>query len=206
MSKKQKTCMSDWKTAAALQIDDADEEAVCTIQADLEILTDRAKARLCEIKKTSNDFTNGCMVEMTSSNQSQDQDVGRNMASREVDASFTAGPEAAEFTISFSNEDQEDFFSWIRVESELFLLEDSDFGEVSDEEIGKFLTKAGLYSARTRNGKDAKDDAERRRWAYAEVLNEAIELVREKYGHQCSLGVNLGIDCENIYGFLGLDY
>jgi hypothetical protein len=199
----------DWKADAVVKIDGCvKEESVRAIQTELHILLAGAEARIRDIKCETNDFTNGCMVKMTASNEHQDQDMGYNICSREVTAQFTAGPEGAKFSISFSNKNVEGDQT-IVVESELFNLEEDSFSEVSDEEIGMFLTKAGLYGAHTcHNGKDcdAKDDAERRRWAYADVISEAIKLVEEKYGHEDSCGVELGMSSDDIFGHLDLQY
>ena len=46
----------------------------------------------------------------------------------------------------------------------------------------------------------------RRRWVYADIVYDAVELVTDKYGIEDSCGVNLGMHCENMYGWLGLDY
>lgn len=199
----------DWKADAAAEIDGCiNEESVRAIQSELNILLARAEARIKDIKIQTNDFTNGCMVKMTESNEHQDQELGYNMCSREVTSHFTAGPEKTKFSISFSNKNIEGDET-IVVESELFILEEGSFGEVSDKEIGAFLTKAGLYGAHTQNnGKDcdAKNDTERRRWAYADVIREAIELVEAKYGQEDSCGVGLGMVSDDIFGHLGLNY
>lgn len=197
-----------WRDLAKREIAScATENEVIALQDALDALAKTAEARFVDLRKTSKDFTKGCLVKMTSSNQSQDQDVGYNMCSRDVDATFTAGPNAAEFSISFSNENVEGDET-ITVESDLFILEEGDFGEVTDVEITEFLKKAGLFEVKTRNSEseDDADDATRRRWAYADVISEAIELVVEKYGYEDNCGVFLGMGSEDIYGLLGLNY
>ena len=143
---------------------------------------------------------------MIDSNQSQDQDLGYNMCSRDVSATFTAGPKAAKFSISFSNENVEGDET-IVVESDLFRYEDNECDDIDDEEILAFLTKAGLQDAvpQRANG-DYSDPAVRRRWVYGDVVYDAVGCVLEKYGYQDAYGVDLGMGQEDMYGWLGLEY
>ena len=142
----------------------------------------------------------GYDVNMTKSNQSQDQDLNYNMNSRSVDANFTVGKE--KFAIHFSNENVEGDET-ICIESELFRVEDGCMEEITDAEIVAFLKKAGIENAKSNNWDG---EASMQRWVYGDILCCAIEWVEEKYGRQCSLGVSLGIYPEEIYQFLELEY
>mmetsp|Transcript_3741 Transcript_3741/g.3895 ORF Transcript_3741/g.3895 Transcript_3741/m.3895 type:complete len:202 (+) Transcript_3741:92-697(+) len=148
----------------------------------------------------------GCGVIMTKSNENQDHDTGYNMCSRSVNASFTAGPNTAPFSINFENENVEGDDN-IKVESELFTFEDGEFSDVADDKIDEFLESAGLIDATPKNN-DSKTFTieERRRWVFAEMIDEAIVLVLDEYGSTDSCGVGLGMNEEDIYGHLGLDY
>ena len=50
------------------------------------------------------------------------------------------------------------------------------------------------------------EPTERRRWVLGDVIYDAVGLVLEKYGHEDSCGVALGMGEECAYGWLGLDY
>ena len=193
---------SDWESELRNAIDNGEPDAVRAIESSLVELQRRAQERLISLQQKTG--TGVCMVD---SNQTQDQDLGYNMCSRSVEASFTAGPKAMPFSISFENEDVEGDQT-IRIESELFIFEDGECGEVADDEIEKFLEKAGLQEAQPQRATDDdfSDPAERRRWVYADVVYDAIELVIDKHGSEDSCGVGLGMCCEDIYGWLGLDY
>mmetsp|Transcript_35582 Transcript_35582/g.40524 ORF Transcript_35582/g.40524 Transcript_35582/m.40524 type:complete len:208 (+) Transcript_35582:171-794(+) len=205
---KRKTCETAWTETVTEEISNCTtDDEVHKIQGKLTTMLDKAKARLVHLRKASKDFTNGCFVEMTDSNESQDQDLSCNMCSREVDAYFTCGPNAAEFSIHFSNENIEGDET-IVVESDLFRLEAGKVEEVGNEDITEFLKDAGLYGVQTRNskGEDITDDAERRRWNYADIISEAVDLVLEKYGLEDSCGVALGMGSDCIYRHLGLNH
>lgn len=192
---------SDWESELRNAIDNGEPDAVRAIETSLVELQRRAQERLISLQQKTG--TGVCMVD---SNQTQDQDLGYNMCSRSVEASFTAGPKSMPFSISFENEDVEGDQT-IRIESELFIYEDGACGEVADDEIEKFLEKAGLQEAQPQRATgDFSDPAERRRWVYADVIYDAIELVIDKYGSEDSCGVDLGMGCEDIYDWLGLDY
>jgi hypothetical protein len=191
---------SSWEAQCRAEIDGGDADAVRTIAKTLEKLQRAVQERLIKQQQVT-----GCGVCLIKSNQSQDQDVGCNMCSRSVDASFTAGPKAAAFTISFSCEDMEGDET-IVVESELFHYEEGDCSDVSDDEIAEFLQKAGLFDARSKHAEDDESDAQRRRWVYGEVICDAVELVVDKHGHQDNCGVGLGMGSEDIYGWLGMEY
>ena len=45
----------------------------------------------------------------------------------------------------------------------------------------------------------------RRRFVYAEVICDAVELVGCEHGYENELGVALGMTAEQIYGLLGLE-
>ena len=144
---------------------------------------------------------------MIDSNQSQDQDLGYNMCSRAVRATFTAGPKAAKFTISFSNENVEGDET-IVIESDFFRYEGGECDGVADAVILFFLQKAGLEDALPERAGDIidEDPDERRRWVYGDVIYDAVECVLDEYGHEDDCGVGLGMGCEDIYSWLGLDY
>lgn len=81
-------------------------------------------------------------------------------------------------------------------------------GKPTQDEIDEFLTKAGLIGAQTRITceRDNINETTRKRFVYAEVINEALELIGEKHGWEDSCGVELGMGNEEIYGLVGLDY
>ena len=142
---------------------------------------------------------------MTNSNQIQDQDLSYNMCSRVVGAEFTAGPKAEIFTITFNNENVEGE-DHVVIESELFRCEDGEFDGGDDTDILAFLKKAGLEDALPHNAIEYEDPNERRRWVYGDVICDAVQCVVGKYGVQDSYGVGLGMGCEEIYTWLGLEF
>ena len=83
------------------------------------------------------------------------------------------------------------------------------FGEVTRKEIDTFLVNAGFglkpLTRITADGKD-RDVTVLRRFAYAEIMNEAFGLIGEKHGWEDGCGLGLGIGNEEIYGLMGLDY
>ena len=141
---------------------------------------------------------------MIDSNQSQDQDLRYNMNVRDVSATFTAGPKAAKFSISFRNENVEGDET-IVVESELFHYEHGECDGVDDTEILAFLQKAGLEDALPECTDVYGDPNERRRWVYGDVVRDAVTFVIGKYGQQDSCSVGLGMSYGDIYSWLGLD-
>ena len=103
----------------------------------------------------------------------------------------------------------------ITISSELFEAQkeesdhELDFGEITREDVDAFLKKAGFgLKPVTRLTADGKvtDVTILRRFAYAEVINEALELLGEKYGWEDDCGVELGIGNEHMYSHMGLDY
>ena len=192
------------------------KERAQEIQTQLEALAEAAKAKVYELVKESGDFRGGCLVELVDSNESQDQDLGWNTCSRSISAKFTAGPNRTPFSIDISVDDIEGQET-IDIGSELFHVmkehEDTDKSledAASPKDIDDFLVKSGLgLTPRTRitaNRTDEKDEAVLKRYAYAEVINEAIVLLGEKYGWEDSCGVALGMGNEEIYDLMGLGY
>ena len=123
---------SNWESEIRDAIDNGEPAAVRAIEKSLVKLQRRAQARLISLQQETG--TGVCMVD---SNQTQDQDCSYNMCSRSVEASFTAGPKAMPFSISFENEDVEGDET-IRIECELFIYEDGVCGKVADDENGHF--------------------------------------------------------------------
>ena len=200
MAPKKRKASASWATECAELISAGDAAAVRAVASKLDKLQRGAQARLIELQEST-----GCGVRLIDSNQTQDQDVSYNMCSRCVTASFTAGPNAAEFEITFECEDIEGDQT-IKVESDLFLFEDLKCGEVDDSEIAEFLRDAGLSNCVPDKCDEPADEDERRRWVYGDVVCEAVGLVLKKYGFQDSCGVELGMGAEDIYGWLSLDY
>lgn len=222
-----------WLHQAADEIDRANTvQEIAAIRTHLERLLQQAEAQLCSIKEKSQDFRDtGCMVKLVESNESQDQDLGFNMCARQVWAKFTAGPRKAPFHLNIEVKDWEGEEE-INIDSNLFDLckESSDdddmkdcFGMPTAEEITEFCLAAGMglcpitqsyQSSATRTTTTDDDDNEnkaqlllrRQTFAYAEIVNEAFELLGEKYGWEDSCGVGLGIGNEEIYELMGLDY
>lgn len=200
MAPKRKAANS-WALECRSAIEAGDASAVGQIEKQLKTLQWQAQARCIALQQVT-----GTGVRMVDSNQSQDQDVGYNMCSRSVDSTFTVGPKAVKFSIRFSNENVEGDET-ILVESDLFRYEDDEFGEVTDADIGDFLLRAGLQDALPeRASGECSDPAVRRRWVYGDVVCDAVECVVAKYGHEDGCGVGLGMNCESIYGWLGLEY
>ena len=50
---------------------------------------------------------------------------------------------------------------------------------------------------------NCEDENGRRRFAYAEVIADAIHCIIEKYGEEDNMGVSLGINCSDIYNWMG---
>ena len=177
-------------------------------------LANVANNKKFELMKGSDDFRDGCLVELIDSNQSQDQDLGHNMCSRAISAKFTAGPNQTPFSIDISVVDYEGEDN-ITISSELFEAQkeesdhELDFGEISNEDVDAFLVNAGFglkpLTRITADGKD-RDVTVLRRFAYAEIMNEAFGLIGEKHGWEDGCGLGLGIGNEEIYGLMGLDY
>ena len=75
--------------------------------------------------------------------------------------------------------------SKIEISSELFKFSTEDgCDEVTDAKIEDFLEKAGLSDRTPRLGADdyqSRNEEERRRWVYGDVIAEAVVLVRDKY-------------------------
>ena len=138
MSRKRKLA-SSWASECRSAIEAGDLDTVRNIKKQLETLESEAKGRLIRLQP-------GTGVRMIDSNQSQDQDLRYNMNVRDVSATFTAGPKAAKFSISFSNENVEGDET-ILVRSELFRYEDGTCDKVTNAEILAFLQKAGLEDA-----------------------------------------------------------
>ena len=203
-----------WLDLAVREIDTATKVVdLKKIQTQLAHLSEQVEEKIAQIKEGSGDFSDNCMVKMVDSNHSQDQDLDKNMCGREVHAEFVAGPRAAPFSIDIDVKDFEGD-TFIQINSDLFDMEknteddEPSFEAPSDQDMDDFLTKAGLYHARTRltTGDSSMDAKLCRRFAYAEVINEAIELIGDKYGYEDDCGVALGIGNEEIYGHLGLPY
>ena len=197
MSRKRKLA-SNWASECRSAIEAGDLDTVRNIKKQLETLESEAQGRLIRLQPG----TGVCMID---SNQSQDQDLRYNMNVRDVSATFTAGPKAAKFSISFRNENVEGDET-IVVESELFHYEHGECDRVDDTEILAFLQKAGLEDALPECTDVYGDPNERRRWVYGDVVCDAVECVVGKYGRKDSCGVGLGMGCEDIYSWLGLDY
>lgn len=166
------------------------------------------------------------------SNQEQDEEYeGYDMR---VSAEFTAGPQAARFSISFYCKDvgrvafRLQGHLTIAVESDLFTYKQDEHGDESisdfdDDAIESFLRDAGLSEALPQrcpgtswNDADNLSDEERRRWVYGDVIYDAVGLVQEKHGFReiyppchgfrgCGMSL-LGMDKQDIYWWLGLEY
>ena len=193
-------------------------EQVRALQAQLLQLAQQAEKRLVTLQaQKAPDFTDGCFTKLIDSNQSQDQDIGNNMCSRSITAQFTTGPNAKPFSISLSVANWEGDEE-IDIDSELFDISkdvndeiEDCFGMPTQEEIDGFLLQAGLGKApltRLCPKNDNKNNSAEicRRFAYGEIINEALKLVAEKHGWEDNCGVGLGLGNEHIYSLLGLEY
>jgi len=206
---------NDWMRRAVSQVDGASHvEPLRTMQNPIKTLTGRIEAKLRSIKEKTQDFSDGCLVELVDSNQRQDQDLYQNMCTRQVEAKFTAGPKAAPFGILFNVTDYEGDEE-VMIDSELFSIEMAGDETMKDcfraptvEDIDDFLTQAGLRAAQTRltAGKKDLDDRLRMKFVYAEVIREALDLVGEKHGWQDDCGIGLGLGSDDIYELFNLDY
>ena len=194
---------SSWFLNASTCIENCPDEALRGINNQLDILKTQVSQKLLKAKRSV-----GVGVVIIDSKQSQEHD--QPYYGRFVKATFTAGINAAPFSIDFSNknyEGDEEIF----IESKLFLLEtDNHTGktissEVTDEEITEFLTEAGLTNQIPKDKSvDLENIQQRQRFLYAEIIEEAICLVIEKYGEEDDYGVNLGIKNPNdIYEHFG---
>ena len=137
-------------------------------------------------------------------------------ASRAVQATFAVGSAGLEFHINFSCENVAGELT-VTVESDLLSYNLSDgaqtFLDVSDETIEAKLRGMGLlgdyFSVQPTDMyatecEEASTDAERRRWLYGMVIDAAIKLVEGEHGRESTLGVELGLGAEYIYGLLRL--
>ena len=144
---------NNWEHLCKNAIDERNGNQVCSIIKKLESLERYAQARMIKLEQVT-----GCGVRMIDSNQSQDygKKNNYNMCSRTVNASFTVGPNATNFSLYFSNENTEGdeeievsdghgLFNYTQDNSGYSV--DENFDAPTDEEIKEFLTKAGLVDA-----------------------------------------------------------
>ena len=192
-----------WEEECAALIDSGDADAVRAIAAKLETLQRSVEPRLFDLKPP----TTVCRVLLIKSNQEPwDEEYERyNM---HVSAEFTAGPQAATFSISFYFKDVEGKLI-IEVESDLFTYNgyhyngngDHSIPEFDDDDIESFLRDAGLSEAlpqrarRLRHEDDNMPDYTRRSWVFGDVIYDAVGLVKKKHGL-------LGMDKDTIYSWL----
>jgi hypothetical protein len=214
----------DWQKLAGDVIEISDLEKLNSIIAELDALKNKAVSRVATLKK---DWV-GCGVIMKNSTEEPEVNDRNNTRSRTVCASFTAGPNAASFSIIFTNVEDDESDETVVIESELFHIEDDNFFEVSNDRIEVFLNKAGLENVVSLNWDDDDEDEDgddygygyltdnekeiirkekklrRNRWVYGEVIEDAISLVINKYGHMDRYGLGLGMSEDDIYDHLGL--
>ena len=231
MQPKKRKASAAWEEECAALIANGDRDAVSAIAAKLKTLQRSAEARLIDLIAASKPPTPFCRVLLIKSNQEQDEEYeGYDMR---VSAEFTAGPQAARFSISFYCKDvgrvafRLQGHLTIAVESDLFTYKQDEHGDESisdfdDDAIESFLRDAGLSEALPQRcpGKwydvDNLSDEERRRWVYGDVIYDAVGLVQEKHGFRenyppchgfrgCGMSL-LGMDKQNIYWWLGLEY
>jgi len=201
---------SSWRDEVSAAIQNGDSGDVKEIASQLLDLVSAAQRRLISLKANA-----GTGVVLVDSNQSQDQDVRRNMCSRSVSAEFTAGPNRRPFSMSFENENV-DGEETITIYGPCFFFDEvqpSQFTfEFDDDEIEEFLMAAGLHDSQP----EAKPEEyelpnnmtpqERRRWVLGDVICDAVGLVHDKYGTEDSCGVGLGMGQYCAYGWLGFKY
>ena len=202
MNRKRKA-ENSWECECRNAIEAGDADTVRKIEKKLQTLQNEAQARLIKLKQVT-----GMGVRIIDSNESQDGDVAYNTYERMIDAKFTAGPNAAKFSIWIRNVNREDTEE-LTVSSDLFYYESEKFRGDDDDDILKFLQKAGLEDARPEDyenyvaDENCDDENERRRFVYAEVIADAICCIYEKYGEEDNMGVSLGISPSNIYTWMG---
>lgn len=184
----------DEKCRAAIASGDAD--AVDAIQNKLDELTKAARARAIvraldsepEPSKTVEEW-----VELVKSSEDHDQDFSCNGASREVKASFVAGPNAASFFIDFQCNNIEGKNTRIDVDSDLFSYRTSGYEgnlfDVDDEKIERTLRRMGFIRDRDPN---------------LSAVRPTEYHEENKYGRVSGPDVELGLRSDEIYGILGL--
>ena len=199
MNRKRKA-ENSWECECRTAIEAGDADTVRMIEKKLQTLQNEAQARLIKLKQVT-----GMGVRMIDSNESQDGDVAYNTYERMIDAKFTAGPNAAKFSIWIRNVNREGTEE-LTVSSDLFYYESKQFSGDNDDDILNFLKKAGLEDAQAdeseyeyHTGEKCTDENERRRFVYAEVIADAIHCIIEKYGEEDNMGVSLGISSSDIY-------
>ena len=97
MNRKRKA-ENSWECECRNAIEAGDADTVREIEKKLQTLQNEAQARLIKLKQVT-----GMGVRMIDSNESQDGDVAYNTYERMIDAKFTAGPNAAKFSIWIRN-------------------------------------------------------------------------------------------------------
>lgn len=173
------------------------------ISAELTKLQELATTRLNKMRSVV-----GLGVVLVDSDESQ---TVHEVCSRTVNAKFTAGPAQLKFFIAFEYSSDGDCTVESAYEGDtagLFIIEEGIFGRpATDEEILTFLTLAGLKDAvptcpaATAAASSAGGLTEelRRKYAFCQIVSEAIALVEDKHGAKDNLRMGLGMGSQDIY-------
>ena len=184
------------------------------LHLELKKLTKVAEDKKFEVMKGSNDLQDGCLVELIESQQGTDEEF-----STETTAKFTAGPKRTPFSITITDY----WCDWgsgdpgftVIWKSDLFYAFETSYGdpfrfdEIKQKDINSFLKKAGFGSKPvTRLAADGKvaDAKMLKRFAYAEVINEALELLKDEHpwDRYPPDAVKLELGNNSIYPLMGL--
>ena len=180
------------------------------LHLELKKLAEAAKDKKFDLKKGSNDFRDGCLVELIESKQGITDDY--NIPGTETSAKFTAGPKRTPFSIHILYFNGFEGEYSIHMKSKLFRAEEGEndnFDEIKQKDINAFLKKAGFgLKPVTRLTADGKvtDAKMLKRFAYAEVINEALELLGDKHEWDEYPGEKLELGNDSIYPLMGLGH